>query len=830
MNISAKALAFVLLLGWSANGAMAQDAPSDTTKVEKKDKKDSKKDKKAKKPKKQSEYYWKREPGTLQFVRTKREKPAAPPVKKPDIDRPGLFNVTKMGNDWFFEIPEKLIGKDILTTTRFISTPSNSGKFGGEEINEQTVYFQVVNKERMFLRARLIVNVADTANIINKAVTISNENPVLAQFKIENYDKAKKLYKIKVNEFLNDDNVVTGLNTSAKRSFNIGGMMGQLTNIEDIKSFPMNTEVRLLKTYASQSTSMPSAAETGRVTFGINVSFIQLPENPLLPRYYDPRVGYFTVGYNEFTDQQQRVKKNTFISRWRLEPKDEDMEAYKRGELVEPKKPIVYYIDPATPKQWRKYLIQGVNDWQSAFEKAGFKNAIYALEWPEGNDSIMSMEDARYSMIRYLASPIENAYGPHVSDPRTGEILESHICWYHNVMSLVHDWYMVQASSIDEAARKMKYDEELMGQLIRFVSSHEVGHTLGLRHNFGSSSTVPVDSLRNKAWVEAHGHTPSIMDYARFNYVAQPEDGISHEGIFPRINDYDDWAIRWGYTVMPDAKTSEEDHEALEALCKKYLEGNKRLWWGDGEGLRGTDPRRQTEDLGDDAVKASEYGIKNLKRELDNLAEWTYEKTDMYNQNLTQVYNQIRSQFLRYAGHVAGNIGGTYVDFKTVDQPGEIFRPNPKANQKKALDYFNRHLLTEPVWLRNMKYASRMTDDTQELTLPIASNAVALLLNRFSGLNGEYKAGEYLDDLTALIMKDAVNGAKVTRYRAQLQDQYVRGLISLNQNTNSSISGYALRTLKQLKNRIANVNGGDADSQAHFAKLNDMIQRALVIK
>lgn len=812
----------------AAMPAVAQNLSSDDAmKTENSEKKSDDKSKKDKKSKKKSDYYWKREKGTLHFVRTKRENAA--PAPKFEVDRPGLFNVKKQGNDWFFEIPDSIIGKDILTTTRFISTPSNTGKFGGEEINEETVYFQVVNKEKMYLRAHLFVNVADTSNIINKAVTISNENPIIAQFKIESH--AGKMYKIKVNEFLIDDNPITALNQYSKRNFNLTQYFGQLTNIEDIKSFPMNTEVRLTKTWASTSTSIPSVQSTGRATFGINVSFVMLPEKPMLPRYYDPRVGYFTVGYNEFSDNQQRVKSNTFISRWRLEPKDSvDAEAYKRGELIEPKKPIVYYIDPATPKQWRKYLIQGVNDWQKAFEKAGWKNAIYALEWPEGNDSIMSMEDARYSMIRYLASPIENAYGPHVSDPRTGEILESHICWYHNVMSLVHDWYMVQASSIDEAARKMKYDEELMGQLIRFVSSHEVGHTLGLRHNFGSSSTVPVDSLRDKAWVEAHGHTPSIMDYARFNYVAQPEDNISHEGIFPRINDYDDWAIRWGYSIMPEAKTSEEDHEALEALCKKYLEGNKRLWWGDGEGLRGTDPRRQTEDLGDDAVKASEYGIKNLKRELDNLAEWTYEKTDMYNRNLNQVYNQIRSQFLRYAGHVAGNIGGTYVDFKTVDQPGEIYRPNPKANQKKALDYFNRHLLTEPVWLRNMKYASRMTDDTQELTLPIASNAIALLLNRLTGLNGEYKAGEYLDDLTALIMKDAVNGAKVTRYRAQLQDQYVRGLISLNQNTNSSISGYALRTLKQLKNRLANVNGSDADSQAHFAKLNDMIQRALVIK
>lgn len=822
MNIAIKGLAALLLVSASFGEAVAQEK-TEAPKTEKKA------EKKAKKEKKQSKYVWKRKPGTWTFERVKREQPAPPQAKKPDVDRPGLFHVTKMDKDWFFEIPDSLIGKDILATTRFISTPSNSGKFGGEELNEQIIYFQVVDKERIFLRARMIVNVADTSNIINKAVTISNENPILGQFKIEKHDTAKKTYKIKVNDFLMDDNVVTGIHPTYKRNFQLTGYLGQYTLVEDIKSFPMNTEVRMVKTWGSSSTTMPSVRETGRATFGINVSFVMLPENPLLPRFYDPRVGYFTVGYNEFTDDQQRVKPKTFISRWRLEPKDSaDAEAYKRGELIEPKKPIVYYIDPATPKQWRKYLIQGVNDWQSAFEKAGFKNAIYALEWPEGNDSIMSMEDARYSMIRYLASPIENAYGPHVSDPRTGEILESHICWYHNVMSLVHDWYMVQASSIDEAARKMNYDEELMGQLIRFVSSHEVGHTLGLRHNFGSSSTVPVDSLRDKAWVEAHGHTPSIMDYARFNYVAQPEDGITHAGIFPRINDYDDWAIRWGYSIMPGAKTPEEDHAALEDLCKKYLEGNKRLWWGDGEGLRGTDPRRQTEDLGDDAVKASEYGIKNLKRELANLPEWTYEKTDMYNQNITSVYNQIRNQFMRYAGHVINNIGGVFVNFKTVDQPGSVTENNPKARQKKALDYVNRNLFTEPTWLRDMSYVNRMTNEPEELTIPIANSAVAQVLSRVSYLNKEYTVDELLSDMTTLIMKET-SGQKVSKYRAALQKSYITNLISLYKAQSSS-SGAALVQLKNIKNRLASASGPDAATRSHFALLSDMVQRALVIK
>ena len=815
-----------LLFGMLTEASWAQTADKPTTeKTEKAEKKD-KKEKKEKKEKKKSGHYWKKVPGRLAWEWTKREEPKQAP--KYDVDRPGMFNVKKKDKDWFFEIPDSLIGKDILVTTRFISTPSNTGMFGGEEINEQTVYFETVNKEKMIMRVHLLINAADTSNVISRAVTVSNANPIMAQFKIESHENG--YYKLKMNDFLQEDNPITGMSQSMKRGFNLGQYLGQLTNIEDIKSFPTNTEVRMTKTWTSSSQSIPSARETERATFGINLSFVMLPEVPMATRFYDPRVGYFTVNYNQFTDEQQRVEYKRYIARWRLEPKDEDLEAYMRGELVEPKKPIVYYIDPATPKQWRKYLIQGVNDWQKAFEKAGFKNAIYALEWPEGKDSTMSMEDARYSMIRYLASPIENAYGPHVSDPRTGEILESHICWYHNVMSLVHDWYMVQASSIDEAARKMNYDEELMGQLIRFVSSHEVGHTLGLRHNFGASSTVPVENLRNKAWVEAHGHTPSIMDYARFNYVAQPEDGISQEGIFPRINDYDEWAIRWGYTYYPDVKTPEDDYAKLDELYKKYYDGNPRLWWGDGEGLRGVDPRRQTEDLGDDAMKASEYGIMNLKRELQNLPQWTYEKTDIYNENLARMANQIYSQFMRYLGHVMANIGGTYVTFRTQAQGGTKYENNPKERQKRAIEFIDKHALTEPTWLRETSYASQLTDDTESITFTVARNIASSLVYRTSELNTEYNAGDYLDDITNLILKEAAGSQKVTRYRQELQKTFVSELINLYNNSRNNLKGYYLRELKRIKTKIANANGTDAPTQAHWALLKDQIERALVIK
>jgi len=743
------------------------------------------------------------------------EAPAPKPAPKPSVDRDGLFHVTKMKNDWFFVVPDSLMGRDFLTTSRFTSTPAGSGKFGGEQFNEQTVYFEMIPDSMIVMRARLLVNYSDSTNNISKAITISNENPIIGTFKIEK--REKNGFKLKMTQFFNEDNAALGLDAGAKKQYNITNQTGSY--IKDIKSFPTNTEVRVVKTYNCTSREMAAARATGKVTIGMNYSFILLPEKPMMPRHFDSRVGYFNHRYNTYTDDQQRVDQVIYVARWRLEPKPEDVEKMRRGELVEPQKPIVYYIDPATPKQWRKYLIQGVNDWQKAFEKAGFKNAIRGEEWPE--DSTMSMEDARYSVIRYLASPIANAYGPHVSDPRSGEIIESHICWYHNVMSLVHDWYMVQASSIDEAARKMHYDEELMGQLIRFVSSHEVGHTLGLRHNFGSSSTVPVDSLRNKAWVEAHGHTPSIMDYARFNYVAQPEDGISQKGIFPRINDYDMWAIEWGYRPMLDAKDAYEDHKMLEPLVKKTRK-NRRLWWGDGEGFS-ADPRRQTEDLGDDAVKASEYGIKNLKREIAQLFEWTKDEKDYYNQNVRTMHSQIVGQFNRYNGHVISNIGGVLADFKTGDEPGDIYAPQPKAKQLAALEYVKRNIITEPTWIRDVMYAKRIDSDPVELTIPVGKTAISRLLSRLNYLNETYTAEEYLADLNRIVVTTA---AKPDRYHAAIQTAYVQGLISLfkSEQLDASLRPAILAALKQLKSKTA------AAPAAHFQNLNDLISRALVIK
>jgi hypothetical protein len=463
------------------------------------------------------------------------------------------------------------------------------------------------------------------------------------------------------------------------------------------------------------------------------------------------------------------------------------MEKYKRGELVEPKKPIIFYIDPATPKKWIPYLIQGVNDWQVAFEKAGFKNAIFGKMAPtKKEDPEWSLEDARYSAIVYKPSDVANASGPSISDPRSGEIMESHINWYHNVMELIHNWYMIQTAPNDTTARMMLYSDELMGQLIRFVSSHEVGHTLGLRHNFGSSSSVPVENLRNKAWVEANGHTPSIMDYARFNYIAQPEDKIAQKGLFPRIGDYDNWAIEWGYKLFPDYKSADAEKASLNKWVIDKLK-NHRLWWGDGE-TNQDDPRSQTEDLGDDAMKASAYGIKNLQRIIPNLMTWTKVENRDYT-NLSEIYREVSVQFSRYMGHVARNVGGIYLTPKMVEEQGPVYQYEPKEKQKEAVDFLNKQLFTTPVWLADNAIYNYI-GGTPLITIGNIQDNILNRLYSTSTLNKliqaeaavgnqAYTMTEMFSDLRKGIWSELTTKKKIDVYRRNLQKSYVNILSNI---------------------------------------------------
>ena len=776
------------------------------------------------------------------------EKTDEPEKKAPELKvAPGLMGVSHHEKDWYFDVPDSLLGRRILAVTRFVSNTPGAPEYGGEMVANNMIYWEKASNGNLLLRVDALAIQADEDDDIAKAVKISAENPIFASLKPEKAS-APGCTRVKITSLFEGDNQVFSLGSRAKKNYNLGGLKGDATFIESIRTYPINTEVTVTKTFsysapatpamgpARASGILPAGMESGVVTMVLNTSMVLLPEKPMQQRLFDSRVGYFAGGYTHFSDEQQAVERVRYIARWRLEARPEDVEKQRRGELVEPIKPIVYYIDPATPKQWRPYLIAGVNDWQAAFEQAGWKNAIRAEEWPEDRPD-MSMEDARFSVIRYLASPTANAYGPNVHDPRSGEILESHIGWYHNVMTLVHDWYQIQAGAVDPRARKMKFDDELMGDLIRFVSSHEVGHTLGLRHNMGSSSFTPVEKLRDKAWVEEHGHTVSIMDYARFNYVAQPEDGIGKAGLYPRINDYDKWAIEFGYRPT-DAKTPKEDKLYWNKVIIERLAAHPELWFG-GEG-NDSDPRAQREDLGDDAVLASTYGIMNLKRTIGQLPEWNVEEADQY-ENVNRMYTALIGQFNRYLGHVSANIGGRFITNKSIEQAGPKYEAVPKDRQKRALNFLNENLFRKPTWLVDVPYIFNLTDrpDAQLYTLVngVISTTNLLNLQKLTRLDqfaqqddANYKPEEYLEDLSGMIFEELYKGKPTDSYRRYLQRRFVNVALEVAtakgaENTDGRT--LLLGTLTEIQKKAAKAKSSDPATRAHWQDLARTIEKAL---
>jgi hypothetical protein len=776
-------------------------------------------------------------------------KPYSEVITKEAITDEGLFSVHKIGADRYYEIPDSLLGKEMLMVSRIAKTATGIG-FGGGKINTQVLRWE--KKENM-INLRVVSHdiVADDDLPIKEAVVNSNFEPVLFSFKIEalRNDSIVKSSVIKASDLFSKDVKALGMPDSYRKRYKVTRLDSDKSFIESIKSYPLNIEARHVKTYIASAP--PSNSSLGTISVEINNSMILLPENPMKRRYFDKRVGWFKRDQVDYGLEDQKTKTVSFLDRWRLEVKDEDVAKFKRGELVVPKKQIVYYIDRATPKKWVPYIKQGIEDWQVAFEAAGFKDAIIAKDPPTvEEDPEWSPEDVRYSVVRYLASPIPNANGPHVSDPRTGEILESDINWYHNVMSLLRNWFFVQTAAINPEAQTDAFKDEVMGRLIRFVSSHEVGHTLGLPHNMGSSSAYPVDSLRSASFTKKYGTAPSIMDYARFNYVAQPEDkGVA---LMPNIGIYDKYAIEWGYRPILDT-SAEDEKPILDQWILKH-DGDPLYRFGHQQAGDVVDPSSQTEDLGDNAILASQYGIKNLQRIVPNLIQWTEEDGKDYDE-LDTLYKQVLSQFNRYMGHVSNNIGGVYENHKTYDQEGAVYTLVSKDHQRNAIQFLHKELFETPQWMIDKDLFSKIEysgaveriRSMQERTLNniLSLGKMARLIEQET-LYGSKALSlvEMTSSLRKGIWSELYSGKSIDTYRRNLQKAHIDRLGYLltakNQSKQPDWGGYIKSTavntsqsdirsvakaeLINLKNQINSSKGNFSDQMSRY-HLDDSVSR-----
>lgn len=699
----------------------------------------------------------------------------------------GLFNVHEIEGKYFYEIPEDMLGREMLIVTTIAKTADGIG-YGGERTNTLLVRWDREN-DNVLLRVVSYSNTAADSLPISIAVKASNLEPILQKFDVKALAKDEKGVVIEVTDLFAKDVQAIGLPRNRRTQFKVQRLDGDRSYIERISPYPKNIEARYVMTYAA--TEPPSNSSTGLITVEMNSSMVLLPKEPMMQRLADQRVGWFSRSVVDFGLNEQKAASRRFLDRWRLEVKEEDYDKFRRGELVEPKEPIVFYIDPATPKQWVPFLKQGVVDWQAAFEEAGFKNAIIAKDAPTPEeDPTWSAEDARYSVIRYFASDIQNAYGPHVSDPRSGEIIESDIGWYHNVMNLLRNWFFIQTAAVNPEARGVKFREEVMGRLIQFVSSHEVGHTLGLPHNFASSHAYPVDSLRSATFTDKFSTAPSIMDYARFNYVAQPED--KNVSLMPNVGPYDKYSIAWGYRPILDAKTPEEEQPILD---KWILEKAGDPVYRFGRQGNSYDPSTQSEDLGDDAMKASDYGIKNLKIILPNLMDWTAEDDKPYKgyADLEEMYGQVIGQYNRYMGHVRTNVGGVYELYKSTGQGEAVYVHTDKATQKRAVQFLNKELFSTPTWLMDQDIISRIGDfGALERIRGVQVGTLNGILEwgrlgrviENEALNGRdaYAMSELFDDLRVGIWSELSSGKTIDVHRRSLQRAHIERLEYLMTN------------------------------------------------
>ena len=603
----------------------------------------------------------------------------------------GIFKVHTSKNKYIYEIPKSYLGKEMLLVTRLKDIPAGLGGGyvnAGTKVNTQVVVWEQF-KNKILLKVKSYNAVANDSLPIFKSVKANNLEPIIYSFDIKTQNSDATAILVDVTKFFSSDvKAISGLPSRFRKTYKVRRLDASRSFINSIKSFPKNIEV--IQDFTFDADAPPSNRSTNTITLRINQSMILLPEKPMMPRIYDKRVGYFSVGNVDYSSEALKADSKRYIRRWRLEPKD--LAAYNRGELVEPIKPIIYYLDPATPEKLRKYIKQGVDDWQKVFETAGFKNAIMAKYPPtKEEDPDFSMEDVRYSAIRYVASTTRNATGPSVSDPRSGEIIESDIIWYHNHLRSYRNRYLLETGAANPSARTLDTPSKKIGEMMRMVISHEVGHALGLPHNMAASYAYPVDSLRSGKFTQKMGIAATIMDYARYNYIAQPGD--KNIRFVRQLGPYDHYSINWGYRAIPNTNSPEDEIKTLD----KWIEdkaGNPIYRFG---GQR-FDPSAQTEGIGNNQVKASTYGIKNLKIVAKNLPNWTSNQTNNY-EDLSELYGELLSVWGRYVGHVAGNIGGVYEFNKKPSQTGNIYETVSKIKQKESMTWLQKNAFTTQKWL-----------------------------------------------------------------------------------------------------------------------------------
>ncbi len=728
------------------------------------------------------------------------------------ITSEGLFNTHMIGMDLFYEIPLDMMDREMLLLSRVARTPDGAG-YGGSKSNTSTVRWER-SGDRVLLRLVSYDNFAGDSTTIAAAVRNSNFEPIIMAFDVEVMNDDSTAVVIDVTDLFTEDVTMLGLQKRRRSSYGVRRVDADRTYIVRANAFPRNVEVRRVLTY--DATDAPSNGESNTLSMEMHHSMLILPDDPIEPRLCDERVGFFSTRQTDYGLDTQRAVETCYVTRWRLEPSDPA--AYARGEVVDPVQPIVYYIDPATPEKWVPYLKQGVEDWQVAFEAAGFSNAIIAMDAPD--DPNWSPEDARYSVIRYLASDVQNASGPHVHDPRTGEILESDIQWYHNVMNLLRNWFFIQTAAVNEDARGVEFSDELMGELVRFVSAHEVGHTIGLQHNMQSSSAYAVEDLRTRFVCEM-GVAPSIMDYARFNYVAQPGDDTC---LMPLVGPYDKFAIEWGYRMHPGTdRYSEQD--GMRDFVEEWQEDPVYLF----SSPTGADPSALTEAIGDDAMRASDYGVENLRRITDNLLDWTYVEGEDYS-DLEELYNNVVGQWSRYTGHVVANVGGVVRTRKRQGQDGAQYAMVSSERQERAMEYLNRQVFATPEWLLDRDILDRFQESgATDLVRARQSSALNQVLNvdrmkrlieqeAFHG-NDAYSLGEMLGDLRGGVWSEVGSGRDTDAYRRNLQRAYLDRMGMLLEDEDAlqtDIAPFARGELQALRRDLAGAGTSDRATQLHF--------------